>query len=131
MATNSLLLDTHTFLWWVQDSKSLSVKARRAISSETSTCFLSVASVWEMAIKAALGKLNLAVSVEEFVSTHVAANNFKLLDVSFRHAARAEKLPNLHTDPFDRLLIVQAQTEDLSLVSRDTAFSQYAIKLLW
>jgi PIN domain nuclease of toxin-antitoxin system len=92
---------------------SLSVKARRAISSETSTCFLSVASVWAMAIKAALGKLNLAVSVEEFVSTHVAANNFKSLDVSFRHAARAEKLSSLHSDPFDRLLIVQAQTEDL------------------
>jgi PIN domain nuclease of toxin-antitoxin system len=131
MATSSLLLDTHTFLWWVQDSKSLSSKAKRAISSETSTCFFSIASVWEMSIKAALGKLNLAVSVEEFVSTHIAANNFKLLDVSFRHAARVQQLPTHHTDPFDRLLIVQAQTEGLSFVSKDTAFSRYDIKLLW
>jgi PIN domain nuclease of toxin-antitoxin system len=75
--------------------------------------------------------LNLAVSVEEFVSTHVAANNFKLLDVDFRHAASVQQLPKHHTDPFDRLLIVQAQNEGLSLVSKDTAFSQYDIKLLW
>ncbi len=131
MATNNLLLDTHAFLWWIQDSKSLSAKAKRAISNETSTCFLSIASVWEMSIKAALGKLNLAVSVEEFVSTHAAANNFKLLDVGFRHAARVQQLPKHHADPFDRLLIVQAQTEGLSLVSKDTAFSQYNIKLVW
>jgi PIN domain nuclease of toxin-antitoxin system len=131
MPTNSLLLDTHTFLWWIQDSKSLSAKARRAIASETSICFLSVASVWEMSIKAALGKLSLALSVEEFVATHVAANNFKLLDISFRHAARVQLLPQYHSDPFDRLLIVQAKTEELSLVSKDTTFSQYDIKLLW
>jgi PIN domain nuclease of toxin-antitoxin system len=84
-----------------------------------------------MSIIAALGKLNLALSVEALVSTHVAANNFKLLDASFRHAASIKKLPNHRSDPFDRVLIVQEQTEDLSLVSKDTAFSRYGIKLLW
>jgi PIN domain nuclease of toxin-antitoxin system len=131
MATSDLLLDTHTFLWWVQDSRELSAKARRAISSADATCYVSIASVWEMSIKAALGKLKLAVSVEELVATQIAANSFKLLDVSFRHAARVELLPTHHSDPFDRILIVQAQTNSLSIVSRDGAFSDYDLKVLW
>jgi PIN domain nuclease of toxin-antitoxin system len=128
---DKLLLDTHTFLWWVQDAPDLSQRARRAIANAQTSVYLSAASVWEMAIKASLGKLRLAVSVEQFVSTQLAANGFKLIDIGFRHLARVEALPRHHGDPFDRLLIVQAQLEGLTLVSKDTAFKKYDIERLW
>ena len=131
MAIDSLLLDTHTFLWWIQDSKKLSAKSRRAISRRTTTCYLSVASIWEMSIKASLGKLELFGSVEQLVSNHLGLNGFRLLDIAFRHVARVQNLPLLHRDPFDRLLITQAQCEELTLVTRDPAFNQYDVKRLW
>ncbi len=131
MATASLLLDTHTFLWWVQDAPALSKRARKAISNADATIYLSTASVWEMAIKCSLGKLELNQSVEQFVTSQLAFNNFKLLDLSFRHIARVESLPNHHGDPFDRLLITQAQTDGLTLVSKDAAFKQYDVSRLW
>ncbi len=131
MATDRLLLDTHTFLWWIQDSKELSSKSRRAISKSTTACYLSAASVWEMAIKASLGKLELIGSVEQLVSKHLALNGFKLLDIAFRHVVRVQSLPLLHRDPFDRLLITQAQCENLTLVTKDAVFDQYDVELLW
>jgi PIN domain nuclease of toxin-antitoxin system len=131
MATVKLLLDTHAFLWWVNDAPELSVRARKAIANAEALVYLSAASVWEMAIKASLGKLELETSVEQFVTRHMALNGFKLLDISFRHLARVESLPRFHGDPFDRLLIVQAQLEGLALVSRDAAFGQYELPRLW
>jgi PIN domain nuclease of toxin-antitoxin system len=131
MATDRLLLDTHTFLWWIQDSKELSSKSRRAISKNTTTCYLSAASVWEMAIKASLGKLELVGTVEQLVSKHLALNGFKLLDIAFRHVVRVQSLPLIHRDPFDRLLITQAHCENLTLVTKNAIFSQYDIELLW
>lgn len=84
-----------------------------------------------MSIKAALGKLILSVSVEELVASQITLNNFKILDIDFRHAARVEHLPIHHSDPFDRLLVVQAQTNQLTLISKDAAFRPYDIKVLW
>jgi PIN domain nuclease of toxin-antitoxin system len=126
-----LLLDTHTFLWWVDDAPQLSDAARRAIGSANNECHLSVASCWEMAIKSSLGKLQLAKPVERFVTEQLAANDFTLLGIEIRHTAKVEKLPYHHRDPFDRLLIAQAMTENLCVVSANRAFADYGVKLLW
>jgi PIN domain nuclease of toxin-antitoxin system len=131
MATNNLLLDTHTFLWWIQDSKDLSAKSRKSILNPAYTCYLSAASVWEMSLKASIGKLELTVPVEQLVSEHMSINGFKLLDIGFRHVARVQNLPFYHRDPFDRLLIVQAQLENMTIVSHDKAFKQYDVNRLW
>jgi PIN domain nuclease of toxin-antitoxin system len=90
-----------------------------------------MASCWEMAIKASLGKLRLARPVERFVSEQVTANGFTLLNIELRHTAKVEKLPFHHRYPFDRLLIAQAMTEKLTIVSADSAFSDYGVKVLW
>jgi PIN domain nuclease of toxin-antitoxin system len=126
-----LLLDTHTFLWWVDDAPELTAAARRVIADVNNECYLSMASCWEMAIKASLGKLRLARPVERFVSEQVTANGFTLLNIELRHTAKVEKLPFHHRDPFDRLLIAQAMTEKLTIVTADSAFSDYGVKVLW
>ncbi len=126
-----LLLDTHTFLWWASDAVELSITARKAISDTGNECFLSSASCWEMAIKSSLGKLRLSKSVERFVSDLITENGFRLLPIDLRHAAKVETLPFHHRDPFDRLLIAQAITEKLTLVSADSMLSGYDVQLLW
>lgn len=126
-----LLLDTHVFLWWVNDAPELSAKARASIRKGQNECFLSVASAWEMAIKVSTGKLVLSQSVERFVPEQLAANGFRLLEIDFRHAARVESLPFHHRDPFDRLLVAQAMSEKMAVVSADAALSDYGIKRIW
>ncbi len=126
-----LLLDTHAFLWWVADAPELSGKARQAIADEGNACYLSLVSCWEMAIKASLGKLRLATALNRFIPEQLAANGFNLLHIDFRHTARVESLPFHHRDPFDRLLVAQAQSEKLVVVSADAALSDYGIKRIW
>ncbi|MBF0500695.1 MAG: type II toxin-antitoxin system VapC family toxin [Candidatus Riflebacteria bacterium] len=125
------LLDTHVFLWWVDDAPELTAAARRAIADVNNECYLSLASCWELAIKSSLGKLQLAMPIERFVSEHLAANGFTLLNIELHHAAKIEKLPFHHRDPFDRLLISQAMTEKLTIVSADRVFAHYGVKILW
>lgn len=126
-----LLLDTHAFLWWIDDAPQLSARARKAIMNERSECFLSMASCWELAIKTGSGKLRLSEPVERFIPEQLAMNGFRLLPIDFRHAARVETLPFHHRDPFDRLLIVQATIEKLTVVTADPAFSNYGVETLW
>jgi PIN domain nuclease of toxin-antitoxin system len=126
-----LLLDTHTFLWWVDDAPELTAAARRVIADVNNICYLSNASCWEMAIKSSLGKLSLARPVERFVSEQLTANGFTLLNIELRHVAKVEKLPFHHRDPFDRLLIAQATTEKLTIVTADSSFFNYGVKVLW
>jgi len=126
-----LLLDTHAFLWWVEDAPQLSAKAREQIADASRSCFVSVASCWEMAIKSSLGKLRLALSVEDYVSHHIAENGFRLLPIALEHAASVESLPFHHCDPFDRLLAAQAVRDDLLLVSADSTFDAYGVPRLW
>ena len=126
-----LLLDTHAFLWWVNDAPELSATARLLIADTTNDCFLSLASCWEMAIKSSLGKLRLARSIDRFVSEQLVANGILLLNIELRHAAKIEKLPFHHRDPFDRLLIAQAISDKLTIVSADSIFSEYGVKILW
>jgi PIN domain nuclease of toxin-antitoxin system len=125
-----LLLDSHTFLWWVKDDPALSRGARAAIADPDNECFLSHASVWEMAIKASLGKLRLSSTVERFVVEHCAANGFQLLSITRAHIASVEGLPFHHRDPFDRLLVAQARHEDMALVSRDPSLKAYGVAVI-
>ena len=126
-----LLLDTHTFLWWVEDAPYLSKKARQALANPDNECLLSLVSCWEMAIKLSLGKLKLAGVIERFIPEQLAANGFRQLAIDFRHVARVATLPFHHRDPFDRLLAAQAKEEKLAIVSADAVFQKYGVKRIW
>ncbi|MFV0436069.1 MAG: type II toxin-antitoxin system VapC family toxin [Desulfopila sp.] len=125
------LLDTHTFLWWVDDSLKLSSAARSAISSLENTCYLSMASVWEMAIKLSLGKLKLVPPLKRFIPEQISANDFKILAINFSHISKLEHLPFHHRDPFDRLLVTQAMTEKMAIISADSALACYEVEKIW
>jgi PIN domain nuclease of toxin-antitoxin system len=126
-----LLLDTHTFLWWIEDAPDLSKKARQAIANARNECLFSIASCWELAIKVSLGKLSLASPIERLVPDQLAANQFRLLDIGFRHVSRVAQLPFHHRDPFDRLLAAQALDERLAVVTADSSFEKYGVKRIW
>lgn len=125
-----LLLDTHVFLWWVNDAPELSETARAAISDPNNTCYLSMASCWEMAIKSSLGKLKLKKPVERFVSEQMQLNGFLMLNIELRHISKIETLEFHHRDPFDRLLLMQAKTEKMTLVTVDAALLSYGIRCI-
>ncbi|RKT46174.1 type II toxin-antitoxin system VapC family toxin [Thiocapsa rosea] len=126
-----LLLDTHTLLWWVDDDPRLSPEARRLIGDEENACHVSLVSAWEMAIKSAIGKLRLAVPVQRYFQEHLPANDFQLLPIDLGHVTLVETLPLRHRDPFDRLLMAQAQHGGLTLVSIDSAFDAYGVTRIW
>jgi PIN domain nuclease of toxin-antitoxin system len=121
-----LLLDTHILLWWFADTPSLSRPIRAAIADSETTAFVSVATAWEIAIKQRLGKLE----APQDVAGAVAADGFHQLLVTFDHAAVAGQLPRHHGDPFDRMLVAQAQAEGLTLVTHDPHLSQYDVPVL-
>lgn len=125
-----LLLDAHTFLWWITNDPALKRRARAAIADVENECFLSHASAWEMAIKASLGKLKLPSPIGPFVLDQCETNNFQLLPITLAHVAAVESLPFHHRDPFDRLLIVQAQHEGMTLVSRDPRLKAYGVSVM-
>jgi len=124
----SLLLDSHVFLWWLQDSRQLSRPARRAIGAPTSRVLVSAASIWEIAIKLSIGKLKWREGVT--LDGSIAACGFTELPITARHAAGVRNLPTHHGDPFDRLLIAQALLEDLRLVTADEVFARYGVPIL-
>ena len=124
-----VLLDTHAFLWWCEDSPELSRKARKTIAEQD--CFVSFASFWEIAIKVSLDKLRLPSAVDRYLTDQMSLNGFEQLEISFRQIMRCSGLPWAHRDPFDRLLIAQAQEEKIPLVSRDSTFDAYAITRIW
>lgn len=121
-----LLLDTHTFLWWLADDPALGIRARQEIGRGDNLVFISAVSVWEIAIKRAIGKLSAPEGIEETVTEE----RFIGLPVSLHHATRAGALPPHHRDPFDRMLIAQAQAEGLILVTGDGAFERYGVEVL-
>ena len=127
----ALLLDTHAFLWWVDDAPRLPEAARAAIGEVDQACFVSLASCWEIAIKVSLGKLTIASSLERFVAEQMAVNGFQPLAITLAHMARVAALPFHHRDPFDRLLVAQAIDEDLTIVSADPVFEQYGVRRVW
>jgi PIN domain nuclease of toxin-antitoxin system len=120
----NLLLDTHVLIWW-DEGRKLEPDARRAIEA-ADTVYVSAASAWEVAIKIGLGRLRPTRTVEQAASE----SGFLELPVTFRHAERVAALPAHHRDPFDRLLIAQAETEELTLVTRDPVFRRYAVETI-
>lgn len=126
-----LLLDTHAFVWWLDGDRRLSPRARRRIADAKNEIFVSAVSVWEITTKARLGKLPGARDVAADVPGCIFSQGFSGLDISLAHAQRAGALAGVHRDPFDRLLIAQAQIEHLMLVSREELFDAYGIARLW
>jgi PIN domain nuclease of toxin-antitoxin system len=126
-----LLIDTHTFLWFVGDDPKLSVTARRVISDPNNDVYLSIASAWELAIKTSLGKITLAQPFPVFLPQQLRANSIRLLPIRMSHLQRVALLPFHHKAPFDRLLIAQSQAELMPLVSIDAVFDTYGVSRLW
>lgn len=122
-----LLLDTHTFLWWLTADQRLSEPAREAVADPDALVFISAASIWEIAIEATLGRLRTTADLVE----EIAASGFSELSVTPRHAWIAGQLPPHHNDPFDRMLVAQARQEGLRCVTRDPSFQDYDVETLW
>ena len=122
-----LLLDSHAFLWWLAEDPELDAGAKQAVADPSSIVHVSAATIWELAIKVALGKLDLDGSelLEE-----IEENDFFELPMTARHALAAAALPRHHDDPFDRMLIAQANIEGLTIVTRDAAFRAYGVSIL-
>jgi PIN domain nuclease of toxin-antitoxin system len=120
-----LLLDTHTLIWWAHD-RPVAAEAAAAIRAPENTVFISAASIWEAAIKVQIGKLELEVDLAAGSAEH----GFEPLAITLTHAAAAGRLPSHHGDPFDRMLVAQAQLEGLTLVTRDPVFDRYAVAML-
>ena len=125
-----LLLDTHVFLWFIDDSPALSSRAKLLLEAENEL-FLSVGGLWEIAIKLRLGKLTVAMPTESLMTEHLTANNIEILPISVPHLIQITTLPLHHRDPFDRLIIAQALVERMPVVSADPAFDAYSIERLW
>ena len=126
-----LLLDTHTFLWFIMGNPDLSVNARVLMENQTNEKYLSVASLWEIAIKVGIGKLILSTPFDTLIPQQLSVNGFELLNLEIPHAGALINLPLHHRDPFDRLLIAQAIVEQMQILSIDSAFDAYQVQRLW
>jgi PIN domain nuclease of toxin-antitoxin system len=126
-----LLLDTHAFLWFVTASPKLSAGAEGVIRASGNQLLLSVASVWETAIKQNLGRLPLSEPLDSFIPEHLRTNRITLLPIQLRHTFAVARLPLHHRDPFDRRLVAQAISESIPVVSADGAFDAYPVQRLW
>jgi PIN domain nuclease of toxin-antitoxin system len=126
-----LLLDTHTFLWFLLDDPQLSPTARDFIINPANDIEVSPATYWEIAIKISLGKYELPEPYDIFIEREITANDFHILPIEPKHTAVLTTLPFYHRDPFDRLLIAQAMVEDIPVLSIDSAFDAYPIIRYW
>ena len=124
------LLDTHSFLWFINGDRELSENARMAIEKDGALNYVSIASLWEIAIKISLGKLISKIPFAE-IETQISNNSFLVLPVSFNDTLVLSTLPFYHRDPFDRMLIAQGITNDLTVITRDTHFNNYKVKTVW
>jgi PIN domain nuclease of toxin-antitoxin system len=126
-----LLLDTQCWLWWFAQPERLNEEAIAHIADETNALWLSVASIWEMGIKVAIGKLPLPEPIDSYIPSRMVLLNMRALEITASHALQASMLPLHHRDPFDRMLVAQAQMEDMMLVSADPMFRLYNVSMLW
>lgn len=124
------LLDTHTFLWFLNDDEKLSKKANKLIQDKGNRIFISMASIWEIAIKVSNNKLKLLFPLEN-ISKHIFDNDFNILNISIDATTLLAKLPFNHRDPFDRLLVAQAMAENLAIISKDEDIKLYKVKTVW
>jgi len=126
-----ILLDTHAFLWWLDGDRRLSPRSRTALQREDNEAYVSAASAWELTTKARLGRLPGATDVAADVLGAVLGQGFLPLDVTTIHAQLAGSLPDHHQDPWDRILIAQAQAEGLALLSNEALFDAYGVRRIW
>jgi PIN domain nuclease of toxin-antitoxin system len=124
-------LDTHALLWWLTQNPSITVAAQNLLKNRDHTVLVSAASVWEIATKVRLGKLDVAIEVVENFGAYLARERFEAVSVTVQHAIRAGLLPGPHKDPFDRMLIAQALAENIPIVSNDRALDGYGAQRLW
>ncbi len=125
-----LLLDTHIFLWWASESSWLSPRVYALIRDSANTLLLSVASVWEIQIKLHLNKLQLDSPLQQFIASQQQTNNITILPIRLTHVLALQVLPLFHKDPFDRMLIAQANNEGATLITVDRVFAQYPVTTL-
>lgn len=125
-----LLLDSHTIIWHINGDTQLSTKALALVSDESHERWISPASIWEIAIKVNLGKLQLNRSFHD-LNIFLSTNNFLWMPIEFEHLVRAASLPLHHRDPFDRMLIAQALTENMTVVTKDPNFPLYGVETVW
>ncbi|MDJ0900714.1 MAG: type II toxin-antitoxin system VapC family toxin [Xenococcus sp. MO_188.B8] len=125
-----LLLDTHTFLWFVNDNPRLSAYLKDLIEDEDNSIYLSFASLWEMSIKYNLGKLKFDTSYEKFVEEEIIQSSIKLINIKLEHLNIYSTLPLHHKDPFDRLIIAQSIVEEVPIITVDIAFEKYPINII-
>jgi PIN domain nuclease of toxin-antitoxin system len=121
-----LLLDSHAFLWWLNDDEQLGPSARRAIESVDNLVYVSAATAWEIALERASGKLEAPGDIREWIEQSAFGN----LPIEVEHAVASAELPRRHRDPFDRLLVAQARIEDMTLVTRDEEIREYEVSIL-
>jgi PIN domain nuclease of toxin-antitoxin system len=126
-----VLLDTHALLWWLSDDAALTRSARRTIADTKNTMIVSAASAWEIATKVRLGKLPTANDLAADFSGHLDRDGFQLLAISAEHGTRVGLLPGPHKDPFDRMLIAQAQAENMPIISNEILFESYGVRRIW
>jgi PIN domain nuclease of toxin-antitoxin system len=124
-------LDTHAFLWWITEDRRLSARAREVMTDGGNSLLFSAASGWEIAIKANLGRISLLTPIDRFLSEQLQRNGIGTLPIEMRHALRVHAIPLLHRDPFDRLLVAQAQLEKLRILTSDPQIAQYDVETLW
>ena len=129
------ILDTHTFIWFIEGSSELSLTARKQIEDINNTSYISIASLWEMSIKYNLGKLTVKGSSFKTLMDDITINGFQILNINFQHLVENVSLDSHHRDPFDRLIIAQALIEDMNIIGRDVIFDSYLknknVKRIW
>lgn len=124
------ILDTHAFLWWNADDSHLPERARQVIAGGDEI-YLSAVCGWEIVIKAARGRLLLPEPADVYVRTRLENQRFRVLPIELSHVLQTYKLPHLHNDPFDRLLVAQSQLERLPLITGDTEIARYGVEIIW
>jgi len=125
-----LLLDTHALIWWLTGPERLNERARREIADLANDVYVSSATAWEMAVKTGLGRLPVPPNLQAWLPEQLSADRLMVMPVTLTHALGVKQLPLHHRDPFDRLLIAQAMTEDMLIVTRDRIFQGYPVRLL-
>lgn len=126
-----VILDTHVFLWWNIDEPQLSRLAREIIAEGRNELFLSAASTWEIALKAGKGRLILPEQPATYVPSRMRIHRIQGLPIQLSHTLQVLALPNIHNDPFDRLLVAQSQMEGIPILSADAQIAQYNIEVIW
>jgi PIN domain nuclease of toxin-antitoxin system len=124
------LLDTHTFIWFTENDPQLSETARQQIVNIKNPCYLSIASIWEIVIKQSISKLGFS-KTPQAIEQLCAESNIGLLDIKLEHLSALQNLPHIHNDPFDRLIIAQALSKNLTIITRDRNIPQYTIPIIW